>query len=158
MREANSRNDFVFYVTRVDLFGSCLTGAELVNDVNLAVELTPRQADDEACEAARRTARQAGRRFRSLTDELGWPERQLLLFRRGRSRRLSLHDIRELQRLGVPSETIFRVDLGVEPEACSSGSFQPRSLVLRHFMFVDRVACGASAPTSRLSRHWRARK
>lgn len=115
VREANSRHDFVFYVTRVDLFGSCLTGAELVNDVDLAVELTPRQADDEAfeaaCEAARQTARQAGRRFRSLTDELGWPERQLLLFLQGRSRRLSLHVIRELQRLGVPSETIFRVGL-----------------------------------------------
>jgi hypothetical protein len=84
-----------FKVERVVLFGSYLSDAPTLGDVDVAISLRRAHADPKIQEAAkeqRRTdAQNAGRDFQTFFARLYWPEnevRQLLS-----ARRLSLHDL-----------------------------------------------------------------
>jgi hypothetical protein len=100
---------YVYDVGRVLLFGSMITSAERVSDVDIAVELRARFGDrvvqqerekqriNEAC--------RAGRRFNNLIDQMFWPRREVELFLKSRSRAISIHDISD----PVLATTPFRV-------------------------------------------------
>lgn len=95
VRAANANEDFVYRVRKVLVFGSYLTEQARINDIDVAIELTLRETDPSkfraAMEARIREAYKAGRQFSSFIDELEWPDKEVLLFLKSRSRAISLH-------------------------------------------------------------------
>ena len=71
--------------------------------VKLRVAILAKQMGDELfmqlAEARRRLAQERGRRFGNLTEWVTWPSREIWLFLKSRTRQLSIHDFRELERL-----------------------------------------------------------
>jgi len=93
----NGGERFAYRVQRVTVFGSYLTQADRLNDVDLLVDLASRKTiakEQEALEeSARARAVQGGRRFGTYFEELTWPQTEVCLFLKNRSRTLSLHYI-----------------------------------------------------------------
>jgi len=91
----NARTDFAFSVKRVVVFGSYLTQAEKLNDVDLLVDLIPRNSNQEKQQALERSIRaqacKRGRHWGNMVDQLIWPLTEVQLFLKNRSRTLSLH-------------------------------------------------------------------
>lgn len=79
---------------RVALFGSMLTDAKRVSDVDLMVELQPTESDQEVHQAQSqqriREALRDGRCFGNYMQELSWPQTEVWHFLKSRSRALSL--------------------------------------------------------------------
>ncbi len=107
--EVNRRPDFLFRVTKVVVFGSYLMTTDRPNDVDVAIALAPKERDPERqfqLEQARTAeAQPRGRRFNTHFEALAWPEREVVLFLKGRSRALSVHNIRD----GILQQTASRV-------------------------------------------------
>ena len=99
----NTSREYLYRVHMVVLFGSYLTGADPVGDIDLAIELRQQewaqQQWEDLARARRRVAREAGRRFSSFIDKLFWPEREVQLFLKSRSRTLSIVDLETHKRL-----------------------------------------------------------
>jgi len=95
VREVNKGGRFLYSVRRVVAFGSYLTDAQRLNDVDLAVELEHVEPDREkAHDMDRERIREAyaaGRRFSNIVNELFWPYNEVLFFLKARSRAISLH-------------------------------------------------------------------
>src|SRR6266446_5851030 len=92
-RTANRSLDFAYRVERLTVFGSYLTDKPQLGDVDVAYKLTERytgQRQDRFEDARRQAARATGRIFNSLMDEIGWPERELVLYLKAHSAALSL--------------------------------------------------------------------
>ena len=91
----NAREDFAFRVERVVVFGSYLSSAQEINDVDLLVDLVARYADsnrqDWVEQSSRTRASQSGRRFRDSLEQMAWPRMEVEGFLKNRSRTLSLH-------------------------------------------------------------------
>jgi len=109
-REINANDAYAYRVARIELFGSARGDNPRPSDVDLAVSLTKRHADPAQQERAewsrRRIAHESGRRFRDV-DDLFWPDREVRLALRGRSRGLSLVDGDTPARLGAKTDVIF---------------------------------------------------
>ena len=102
---------FAYRVKRIALFGSMLTEAELVHDVDLAVALEPKFEDDEFEEAKGvrvDVALRAGKRFRSRLEAIVWPHVEVIEYLRGGSRHVSLNGFAELRVLGAPSSIVYQ--------------------------------------------------
>lgn len=97
VEEVNRDPYYLYRVERVLLFGSMLTDAQRVGDVDLAVELAPKIEDAGMHHAAKQQriseAIESGRRFRNIIAEASWPRREVMLHLKSRSRALSFHDI-----------------------------------------------------------------
>jgi predicted nucleotidyltransferase/predicted transcriptional regulator len=93
--EVNSNRNFAYRVRKVVVFGSYLTSKDKLGDIDVAVELTPREQDQvkqQALNNARiSSADSAGRRFNNIVDRLYWPQHEVGLFLKSRSRAISLH-------------------------------------------------------------------
>lgn len=91
----NENNEVAYRVTRVVAFGSYLTQATEINDVDLLVDLEPRSKNPEEQEILERAVKDRaiknGRRFANFVDELCWPQNEVRLMLKNRSRTLSLH-------------------------------------------------------------------
>lgn len=113
---ANSNAEFVYKIESVVLFGSMLGDQERLGDVDLAIELRPRESEDKQfqarCKDRCRLAEVAGRRFGSIFEWAIWPSTEIFLFLKSRSRSLSLHPLSELEEMKGVS---YRILLG-DPE------------------------------------------
>ena len=109
--QANSSDQFVFRVAKVLVFGSYLTDAETLNDVDLAVQLRPRWSDKDTQHKQQqeriKAAIQAGRRFGNILNEVFWPQHEVVLFLKSRSRALSLHDMDDDVLKKIPTRVLF---------------------------------------------------
>jgi predicted nucleotidyltransferase len=110
-RKINADDAYAFRVARILLFGSAMTEVARPNDVDVAVLLSKRFADEAVQERVekirRRAAWERGKRFRNMVDEIFWPQTEVLLALRQRSRGLSFSDGDAPSRLGTTSEVIF---------------------------------------------------
>lgn len=110
-RTVNSDSGYLFCVNRVAVFGSYLTGAVRLSDVDLAIELICRVSDPEEYrrlkDARIDLARKRGWRSRNLVDLVAYPKQEVLDFLKGRSRAISLHAYGELVELGIRYQTIY---------------------------------------------------
>ena len=95
VKTVNADPYYLYRITKVILFGSMLSKAERVSDVDIAVEMQPRfdkarqwPAEDERILYARLVE---GRRFRNLAEEVCWPKQEVRLFLKSRSRAISIH-------------------------------------------------------------------
>jgi predicted transcriptional regulator/predicted nucleotidyltransferase len=104
----NADEHYLYVVRRVVLFGSFLTDAPKLNDVDVAIDLA-RRFDGEvqiAKEREHRAQAQAGgRRFATYFEELAWSEYEVELFLKSRSRAIRLHRISNEERMLATAKT-----------------------------------------------------
>jgi hypothetical protein len=116
VRWLNHNRKYLFKVTAIVVYGSYLTSTESLGDVDIAVELTWREPDQkkyhELIWAHINAARRKGRRFANLTDEVVWPQTEVLLFLKNRKRSLSIHTLVHLKELAREKPLRYRVLLG----------------------------------------------
>ncbi len=93
VRQVNSPDcDFLYWIEEVVVFGSILTNKSRLSDTDISIRLEKKLEAKEFSVAAERRTRSAaanGRSFRSIVDEVYWPEREVLLFVKSRSRAIS---------------------------------------------------------------------
>ncbi len=85
--------DFLYWIEEVVVFGSILTNKSRLSDIDISIRLAKKLEAKEFSVAAERRTRLAaanGRSFRNIVDEVYWPEREVLLFVKSRSRAISL--------------------------------------------------------------------
>lgn len=113
---------FLASVEKAIVFGSYVSGADRLGDVDVAVHLVPRSPDHKKHREAnnRRVAEeeQKGRRFRSLLDQAFWWEHEAMLFLRNRRRSMSLQHYGSIREVvdASPHALIFP-----KPESVSTG-------------------------------------
>lgn len=103
VRQVNSDPFFPVKVKKVCVFGSYLTDASRINDIDVAVELTwkedhPMVSNKDKVRLAltlSNMAEQKGKKFSSFIDRLHWPEHEVRIFLKSRSRTLSIHPIHD---------------------------------------------------------------
>ncbi len=103
VRRVNSDSSFLVKVKKVLVFGSYLTDAIRINDIDVAVELTwkenhPLVLNKDKAQLAlnlSNIAEKKGKKFNSFIDQLDWPEHEVRLFLKSRSRTLSIHSIHD---------------------------------------------------------------
>jgi hypothetical protein len=94
VEDVNACTVYAYRVARATVFGSYLSDRPDLGDIDLAVELTPKWPEEGSYEALTKprikAAFAAGRRFRSIHDELGWPQREVVMHLKNGSRAISL--------------------------------------------------------------------
>ncbi len=90
VREVNLNSRFLYRVRKVVLFGSFLSDAPFVGDLDLAVDLCRKEKDSgKHSELIRARANQAlsrGKRFRNYVEGLRFAEQEVMTFLKARSR------------------------------------------------------------------------
>ncbi len=93
VKAVNGQEALAYRVESLVVFGSYLSNAERLNDLDVAVELKPRSSDDatwkQLCEASLDRAQAAGRQFRNVVERIGRPHLEVLAILKNRSRTLS---------------------------------------------------------------------
>lgn len=110
--------DFLYWVEEVALFGSMLKQQQSVNDIDVCVRMRRKLDGDAYSKAAdlrRRMAREQGRTLRNIVDEAYWPEREVLLFLKNRSRAVSLVEWDANWLAATPHKIIFRRLAAAQP-------------------------------------------
>ena len=94
VRIVNGRQELAHSVESAVVFGSYLSDAKRLNDLDIAVELKQKRPDDATYESLRQAsldrAYASGRRFRNVVEEVGWPQLEVLYILKNRSRTISL--------------------------------------------------------------------
>jgi len=86
---------YLYKVSRVTLFGSYLSNAPTVNDIDLVIELERKEQDlarhNQLAEERSEEAANAGVHFANFVIQIAWAEHETMLFLKSRSRLLSFH-------------------------------------------------------------------
>ena len=81
------------------VFGSYLSEQNKINDIDIGVALARKTTDiavfEEMLEQCIRQAEQDGRYFSTHVEPIFWPEREIQLFLKSRSRSISLHPLND---------------------------------------------------------------
>jgi len=118
--------DYAYRVKRVIVFGSYLSDAPTMNDVDLSLDLEDRYQDVEARkkghEARIAAAEEAGRHFKDYVQVLVWPQQEVYLYLKHHSPSLSFHEEEREQVLAQhhPSKIIFDADVSTHEERASN--------------------------------------
>ena len=117
VEKVNASDDFVDSVAAVVLFGSFLDPErDPVNDVDVAVEIAPKEMDPDVREAKqeerRQVAERAGRSFATIVDRLFWPSLEVMLYLRSRSRVLSIAAARDPVLKQTASRVVYTAEKG----------------------------------------------
>jgi predicted nucleotidyltransferase len=95
VQTVNSNPYYLYKLTKVILFGSYLTDAPEVNDVDIALEISPKEEDRELrglqLEKRRAKMEKSGKRFNSILEWAGVAEIEVWNFLKSRSRIISMH-------------------------------------------------------------------
>jgi hypothetical protein len=96
IEQLNSDNRFLARVRKAVIFGSYLGGNDRISDLDVAVEISPREPNFEKHMEAnnQRVAEQFanGRSFANILEQPCWWQKEAMLFLRNRKRGLSLQD------------------------------------------------------------------
>lgn len=94
VEKINSDTDLVYKVEKVSVFGSYLSGQEILGDIDVAIKLEKKVSGDEFIsknEERIKLAHKNGRTFSSFIDQLYWPRQEVMLQLNTRKKGLSLH-------------------------------------------------------------------
>jgi predicted nucleotidyltransferase len=95
VRTVNADPYYIYKVAKVILFGSFLGDSDVVGDVDIALDLAAKEKDTETfgeqLDQRRAEAIAKGRRFKTFVDEVTWPQDEVWLFLKSKSRVLSFH-------------------------------------------------------------------
>ena len=99
----NASEEYAFKVKSAVLFGSMLSCADRLGDVDVAIDLQRRFSDSarfrQQCDRRRLLAEEQGREFSSAIDWATWPKKEVVLQLKARSRSLSLHGFDQLMEM-----------------------------------------------------------
>jgi len=115
----NNDDNYFHAVTRVDIFGSFLTDTDKLSDLDLAInmERKPKYCENYPAHARRKVIEASEtRRFNTYFEEIRWPETEVWLFLKNRSRVLSLHSFRDYKSIKAVGETCYTYDIGPVPD------------------------------------------
>ena len=111
IREVNVEKQYLYSVNKAVIFGPYLTGAEKIKNVDIALDLQPKIANEkklqESVKADAAQAEQEGKRFKSYADRRAWGQNKVRAYLKGRARAISLHDLTD-KVLAQPHEVIFQ--------------------------------------------------
>jgi hypothetical protein len=92
----NALEEYAFIVKSAVLFGSMLSRMDRLGDVDVAIDLRPRISDSakfrQQCDRRRHLAEEQGRAFPTVFEWATWPQKEVVLRLKARSRSLSLHE------------------------------------------------------------------
>lgn len=94
-KQVNANKELVYFVERIKVFGSYLSGKETLGDLDVAVKLTRKYEGDNFIKENQKRVHLAirnNRRFSNYTDEIYWPHREVMLMLKTKKKGLSLHD------------------------------------------------------------------
>lgn len=108
----NGRDEYVYRVISAVLFGSMLSDAERLGDVDIAIELEARVSDEQRfhkrCDERRKLEARRGTHFRNTMDWVVWPRTETFRALQARSRALSLHEWDQIVRIpGVRYRVLY---------------------------------------------------
>lgn len=96
VKQVNENEYYLFRIKKVVVFGSFLESEEQLGDIDIAVEIVPKEEDKEKhFKLTRERAREAsnqGRRFGNYVEELFWAREEVKRFLKSRARSISLHE------------------------------------------------------------------
>jgi hypothetical protein len=99
----NASKEYAFKLKSAVLFGSMLSSADRLGDVDVAIDLQRRISDPakfrKHCNRRRHLAEEQGREFSTVIDWATWPETEVVLQLKARSRSLSLHGFDQLMEM-----------------------------------------------------------
>ncbi len=99
VQAVNGNGKFLFRVRKVVLFGSFLAGSPTIGDLDLAIELVPKEADakkhSELIQARANEAAINGKSFRNLIERLDFAAQEVRSFLKSRSRIIQLTDCQD---------------------------------------------------------------
>lgn len=132
MIQVNASEEFLYGIEEAFIYGSYLTDTERLGDLDISVTLYRKDEDpDRHMEAVERCARESGRHFGNIIDRLFWPQKQVFLYLKQRSRVFSIHHDEPLLKHdpGIPRRAIFSQRRPVRDGESSRVSVQrkPRS-------------------------------
>jgi predicted nucleotidyltransferase len=96
--EINRKAELLHWVSELRVFGSYLTDADDLGDLDLAIKLEQCHFDEaeDRVKARKKLVEQSGKHFASLHDMLAYPELLVRRMIKNRSPHISLHDTSEL--------------------------------------------------------------
>lgn len=110
--ELNENNDFIYKVKRIVLFGSYLNSeTDDFGDIDLGIELERRIEGEKAFNEAKHNiinkAKEAGKIFSNIVEELFYPQYLVFKFLKNRSRYISLHWMDQVLNLNVIYKQVY---------------------------------------------------
>lgn len=95
VEEVNNNEYYLYKVTKVFLFGSFITDASFVNDIDIAIELKKKDTDynifNDKNIARIKEAGSAGIRFNNFIEQISYSQTEVIRFLKSKSRYLSIH-------------------------------------------------------------------
>ena len=112
IREVNAEKQYLYAVDRAVVFGPYLSDAEKVKNVDIALDLRPKIANEKKLQDAvkadaERAAQEEGKRFKSYADRRAWGKNKVRTYLKGRARAIALYDLTDTV-LAQPHEVIFQ--------------------------------------------------
>jgi predicted nucleotidyltransferase len=119
--EVNATAHYLFRIPTVIVYGSYVRGEAFVSDVDIAVDLEPkwhRSSKEFASQSRKRVAaaEAKGRRFSNIVEYLFWPEREVNLHLKARTRGLSLHSMDDFVEMRKDDNFEYKVLVGDRDE------------------------------------------
>jgi hypothetical protein len=95
VKEVNKNEYYLYKIKKDILFGSYLGEAEQLGDIDLAVEIVPKENDggkfQKLAQERSKKAKHNGRQFNNIVEEVYWPQTEALKYLKSRSRSISIH-------------------------------------------------------------------
>lgn len=95
VKEVNKNDYYLYKIKKALVFGSYLGNDEKLGDIDIAIEIVPKEADPnkqlKLGKARSTKARDNGRQFGNYLQELFWPQEEVLRYLKSRSRSISIH-------------------------------------------------------------------
>lgn len=87
IEEVRDNPKFLYTVRKVILFGSCLDLSERINDIDIAIELKPKEKDMQKLQEQNmdkdREMQRLGKKFRNIPEKIYWSETEFqIIFKR----------------------------------------------------------------------------
>jgi predicted nucleotidyltransferase len=119
VRAVNSDAYYLCWVRRVIAFGSFLSVKEKLGDIDLAVTFERRESDPDRFEklVKERVAlvTEQGRTFSTFVDMLAWPEREVLLNLKSKSRYLKIHSDQDGVLKNTKTRILYEMQVPAKP-------------------------------------------
>lgn len=118
VEQANRNDEFLMKVTAVVVFGSYLSCNARLGDLDVAVELEPKNDPKDLAMFHRMYAEhfeKSGRAYRYVGYEFDWAQHEVLLFLKNHKRTLSLHSMHDFVAMEKAPDFRYRILAG-DPE------------------------------------------
>lgn len=119
VRAVNADPNSLYWIRRVIAFGSFLSDKEKLGDIDLAVTFERREADSDRfrklADERLRLVREQGRTFSTLVDMLAWPEQEVRLHLKSKSRYLKIHSDQDEVLKKTKTRILYEMRISANP-------------------------------------------